>query len=110
MAIVEMSKRGQWRSGYEYTETISTGQIGNTIKITPITTKTGISCSLIAGTGYGKIQTTISPDAQVAAGNANWVDWPKGSVTGTEGDIIIGQVSGIRGISISGEIVLEVLS
>jgi len=111
MSTASMNRRESWRLGYEYSETIADGATGDSLIVTPISAKNNrITCCVIAGAGSGKIQTTISSDAKITAGTATWIDWYKGNVSGTDCDVIIGPVSGIRGVSVSGEIKIEVLT
>jgi len=109
MAVTQLARRKSWQDNYEYAETIQHGATGDTIFIPPLgLSGAKITCRVIAGAGTGKIQTTTSLDSAVKAGNPVWKDWPKGEVTGTVDDVIIGAVSGIRGVSITGEIKIEV--
>lgn len=110
MALVEMTPRVSAAPGFEYTETIQSGQTGNDVHVFPLGHKGGkITCTMIAGAGSGKFQYTTSLDAQVVADTAVWKDWPKGSVTGTESDALLSQVTGLRGVSSSGEITIEIV-
>lgn len=110
MAIVELQKRDSHVTGYEHKEVIADGQNGDTIRIFPLGLGlTRITCRVIAGAGTGKFQFTTSPDADVLDDSAVWSDWPKGSATGTEWDVLQSQVTGLRGVSISGEITIEVV-
>jgi hypothetical protein len=110
MAIVEMTKRVAARLGYEYAETIADGQNGDTIKVLPLGPENCVAtCRVIAGAGSGKLQFSTSPDADVLDGTAIWSDWAKGAVTGTDWDVLRGQVTALRGVSVSGEIKIEIL-
>lgn len=95
------------RDGYEYTEVIGDGNNGETILIPP--GKDNITCTIIAGANSGKFQFTTSSDNAVLAGTANWVDWYKGAVTGTDYDVLNGPVTALRGVSTSGAITIEVV-
>lgn len=109
MAIVNLTKR-TIGNGYAYSETIASGVNGNTIIIPPKENKEdNITCRIIAGAGTGKFQFTTSKDSAVLAGTETWTDWPKGAVTGTDYDIVNGPITGLRGVSTSGEIVIEVV-
>lgn len=109
MAVVNMTKRTSYLEGYHYTETIATGATGKTLIIPPYIAGKQVTCRIICGAGTGKIQTSISTDSAVAAETATWEDHPDGNQTGTFSDVLNGPVTGIRGVSISGEITLEVL-
>lgn len=110
MAITEMTRRaGAWK-GYEYAETIQSGQNGDTIRFFPMGPgKARATCRVIAGAGTGKFQFTTSIDTAVLAGTAVWTDWAKGDVTGTDFDVLLGQVTALRGVSVSGIITIEVI-
>lgn len=110
MAIVQMTKREAAALGYEYEETIASGQNGDSIRIFPMGPGNArITCRIIAGANTGKFQFTTSPDADVIADTAVWSDWAKGTVTGTDWDVLLAQVTGLRGVSVSGEVKIEVI-
>ena len=110
MAIVQMTKRKSAALGYEYTETIADGQDGDTIRISPLGPgQTRITCRIIGGANTGKFQFTTSPVADVLDGSAVWSDWAKGDITGTDWDVLLSQVTALRGVSVSGEVVVEVV-
>lgn len=106
MSNVNLSKRTVG-NGFEYTETIADGANGNTIIIPP--GACDLTCRIIAGANTGKFQFTTSLDATVLNGTCTWSDWPKGAVTGTDYDVLEGPVTGIRGVSSSGEITIEIV-
>lgn len=109
MTIVNLTKR-TIGNGYAYSETIADGENGNTIIIPPRENKEDkITCRIIAGANTGKFQFTTSTDSAVLAGTETWTDWPKGDVTGTDYDILNGPVTGLRGVSSSGEITIEIV-
>lgn len=60
-------------------------------------------------TGSGKIQYTTSLPSLIESGEALWIDWSRGEVSDTASDVPEGPVSGIRGVSISEALVLEVV-
>ena len=103
------NRRNSYVKGYHYGETIATTETGATLLIPVLESGKTITCTLIAGAGTGKFQITTSTDAAVAAGTAVWQDWGLGVKTGTVSDVIIGPVTGIRGVSASGEIKIEVV-
>ena len=109
MAVVTLTKRTSYLEGYQYTETIPDGATGDTVKIPPVIAGKNITCRLICGANTGKVQTTTSVDSAVAAGTATWVDWALGDVTLTKTDATTGPITGIRGVSVSGEVTLEVV-
>ena len=110
MALTKMTKRDSYVDGFEYSETIASGETGDDIRIFPLGLDgPRITCRIIAGANTGKFQFTCSPDANVIAGTAVWTDWPKGVVTGTDYDTLLGPVTGLRGVSSAGEIKIEVV-
>ena len=110
MAVVELQRRKSYQSGFHHSETIGDGEDGNTIRIFPTQPDGGVvSCGVIAGSNVGKMQFTLSSDNDVITDNAVWSDWPKGNVTGSEYDALVGPVTGLRGVSITGQIKIEVV-
>lgn len=110
MAIVEIDRRASAVTGYFYTEIIADGATGDDIHLYPLGLDgSRITCLIQAGVNTGKFQFTTSSDADVIAGTATWHDWPKGNVTGTEWDTLLSQVTGLRGVSVSGEIIIEIV-
>ena len=109
MTIAQMTKRDSYIPGWHHEETIGDGDTGNDIKIFPTPDDKRITCTIIAGANTGKFQVTTSTDAKVAAGTATWQDWNEGTSTGTVSDTLIGPVTGLRGVSVSGEIKIEVV-
>jgi len=107
--MTEMTKRDFNPLGYTHKETIADGVTGDYIVVPPLGDGTRVSCTVIAGAGTGKIQFTTSPDSEVIAGTATWQDWPEGNSTGTTSDTLIGPVTALRGVSVSGEIKIEIV-
>lgn len=106
------------QSRWTYEETIADGANGAVIEISSKESAANISlknqatgkitCTLIAGANIGKFQTTTSSSAKIKADTAVWIDWPEGDATGTIADVITGPVTGVRGVSVSGEIGIEI--
>lgn len=90
---------------YAYQETIADGQIGETVLVNPVRDR--VTCVIVSSGNTGKVQVTTSPFAQIELGNETWVDWAKGDVTATTQDVLVGPVTAIRGVSVSGEITFE---
>ena len=108
--MAEATKRESYLSGYHYAEIIATTETGATLAIPVLLAGKVITCTLIAGAGSGKFQITTSSDAVVKAGTATvWQYWAKVSRTGTVSDVLTGPVTAIRGVSVSGEIKIEVV-
>jgi hypothetical protein len=96
--------------GYHYEETIATGVTSDAIVIPPL--KVGskrVTCTIHAGANTGKFEFTTSSDAKITAGTAVWQDWNLGVVTGSNSDSLVGQVTGLRGVSSAGEIKIEIV-
>lgn len=97
-------------AGWTYSEVIADGEIGDVVRVKPSRKGTyNISCTLIAGANIGKFQVTTSSDASVADDTAIWQDWVKGDVSGVVTDVIVGPITGIRGVSVSGEVKIEIV-
>jgi len=95
--------------GYQYSEAIGTGATGNNLIIPPIAPGKSISIALIAGASTGKFQVSTSSDAAITAGTATWSDLTLSAATGTVRDEITAPITGLRGVSTSGAIVIEVV-
>ena len=108
MATAEMTRRPFQRDGWHYTETIATGATGDSLILPSLEAGKTIAVTLIAGAGTGYIQFTTSSDAAVKAGMAVWQTWEIGTITGTESDVLE-KSTALRGVSVSGEIKIEVL-
>ena len=106
MALVNLTKRTVGE-GYAYTETIADGENGNSILIPNFGDQKVISCTLIGGANTGKFQFTTSLDSAIIDGDEVWQDWPIGDSTGTVSDSLVSPVTGLRGVSVSGEITIE---
>jgi len=94
---------------YEYSETINSGTTGNYIILPDGAGKMQVwEVALILSAGQsGKVQYTISQKSSIVAGAANWFDWGAGTVT-VSTNTALENVTGIRGISSSGNIKIEV--
>jgi len=93
----------------EQTETIADGENGEPIYVHPTNASGQITCTVIPGGNTGKIQITTSPKSAIVADTATWQDWAEGNVTATTSDVITGPVTGIRGVSVSGAITIEIV-
>ena len=109
MAIATLTKRQGVNIGYYYEETIADGTNGDTIKIPPLQEGASVTCTIESSGNTGKVQFTTSSDADVTAGTETWQDWPSGNVTATTTDRIVSPVTGVRGVSVSGEVVFQVI-
>lgn len=107
--MVRMNKRGRLSQNYHYQETISDGETGEDVKIPAFPNGNPVTCTIIAGANMGKFQITTSSDDKVLSSTANWQDWELGTITGTVTDVLIGSACGIRGVSVSGEIHIEIV-
>ena len=111
-------KKAGVEEGYTWTETIADGTVGTVLEIHALSPGSTVSCCIVAGAGSGTVYTTFRPpalvalDAALAAGvaktNANWSEWTKGTVTGTDGSFTSADITGVYAESISGEIIFEV--
>ncbi|MCP5006921.1 MAG: hypothetical protein GY941_23685 [Planctomycetes bacterium] len=110
--VVELSpqyKRASAVTGYQYTEVIASGKKGNDIRVFPMGLDgTRITCLIMAGAGSGYFEFTTSSDAEVVAQTAQYHMWPEGDNTGTTWDTLTSQVTGLRGVSSSGEVTIEI--
>lgn len=103
-----MTRRPFQRDGWHYTETIATGATGDSLILPSLEAGKTIAVTLIAGAGTGYVQFTTSSDAAVKADTAVWQTWALGTKTGTESDSLE-KATALRGVSVSGEVIIEVL-
>ena len=59
--------------------------------------------------GSGKVQYSLSPRADIEAGNGKWRDWDNGSVTSSADDVFE-PVNAVRAICTLGTIIFEVVA
>lgn len=107
-AEVATKRNGSYANGFYFTEIIDSGTIGQAIQIPPMHEKR-ITVTVICESGSCKAQTTTSSDIDVINDSAVWEDWALGAVSGVETDVLTGQVTGIRAVSISGQTVIEIV-
>jgi len=77
----------------------------------PVIVKRLSQCTVTVIPGAGATaacQYTTSSDAEVAAGTANWINWPAGQVSSPSSDAILYRVTALR-LSATGAAKLEVL-
>jgi len=109
MAMVKMVDRDYAVPGRHHKEIVASGLTGDTVVITP-TKKERIVCTLIPETlASGYFEFTTSSDADVVAGTATWQKWASGTVSTTTTDAVIGTVTGLRIVSVSGSVTGEIL-
>jgi len=109
MATVEMQERDGRFVGFQYYETIADGATGDNVFVPPLPDGKNLTATVVPGAGSGNIQTTTSSKADIIAGTATWIDWAEGSVAVDTADVIVGSITGIRGVSVSGEIKIEII-
>jgi len=104
----DLFKQGNY-DGWRYTATIADGE-SDTVKILPsgrgITLGTAI---LVCGSNTGRIDVTFDSVAEIDANTAEWIEWDKGEVTGTEVDVFKAIITAIRAVSVSGEITFKLV-
>lgn len=91
-----------------YKAVIASGQTSLAVKI-PTGVQQVTVMLIPAGGASGKSQFTTSTYADIAAGTATWVDMPKGVVSATSYEGINFPVTAVRGVSVSGNVTLEVV-
>lgn len=84
---------------------IPSGETGPWILLVP---GTPCTVSLHPGTS-GKLQFTTSRKELIDADTARAIDWSRGTVTSAVADIPEGPVTAVRGVSVSGTLVLELV-
>jgi hypothetical protein len=69
-----------------------------------------ITVTLLAGANTGKVQYTTSSVTAIRAETAVWHDWDYGDVSGNDNtDVLTGPVTGLQGVSVSGEVTIEIV-
>lgn len=84
---------------------IPSGQTGSPI----YTQRWPCTITLVCSGSSGKVQYTTSSAVAVVAGTATWQDWSRGVISATASDIPEGPITGVRGVSSSGTVTLEVV-
>jgi len=99
--------------GYEYKKTLTdTNEI---VVIPPLKIpKQRVSVTVAAGVNSGLVKFTTSLDSEVkeeiasgAITDVIWQDWALGATTGTDSDVLLGDVAALKMIA-TGEVVFEV--
>lgn len=109
MTLARMDKRNSKQTAWHYEETIGTGATGDDIIIPASPQVKAVTCTLITGSNTGKFQISTSSNSKVVAGTAVWQDWDAGTTTGTLTATTTGPITGVRGVSVSGEVSIEVV-
>lgn len=108
MTIAYLTPRENRFGNYEYFETIADGATGNTVFIPGLHAGKTISVTIIAGSNSGYYEYSTSLDSEVEDGTSTWTTGDMGTITGTETEVLIANVSAIRCVSVSGQIALEI--
>jgi len=110
MAVVQMTKRQGRFLSFEHHEVIADGATGDYVLIPPLGSEgTKATCTVIAGAGTGKFQHSTSTVASVEADTAVWIDWDAGDTTLSVSDTLMAPVTALRGVSVSGEVTIDIL-
>lgn len=97
--ISSLGKLKQWKS------VVATGSTGNAYKLD----KFPVTITLVCSSSSGYIQFSTSSYEEIDAGTATWSIWSRGTISSTATDIPEGPVTGLRGVSSSGAVTLEVV-
>lgn len=110
MPSTQMTIRQGRFVGYEYHEIVSDGATGLSVIIPPLGSEwKKATCTLTASANTGKFQYTTSSDAEVLTDAATWIDWPNGDTTGDYSAAVISPITALRGVSVSGDIVIDIV-
>lgn len=98
MAVQTLTQRTPFRFlGWHFEQTsIAASTTTDPVVIPPLLAGQRISVKTIAQTNDAKVQSTISSDAKVAAGTADWEDWPPGAQIGTVSANLEAPVTALR--------------
>lgn len=104
----QIRQRNEFFQSYEHAEAIADGATGETIIIPGMPVGKNITVTIIAGANSGGYEYSTSLDSEVEDGTCIWIPGDMGTITGTESEVIVGSVSALRGVSVSGEIKIEI--
>lgn len=98
-------RSGAKRAGSVYECDLADGETSDPLVIYP-----GEKATITAvPAATGKAQVTTVPPAEVAtAADAQWSDWDAGEVTAITDRVVDGEVTGIRGVSVTGNLTVRV--
>lgn len=68
-----------------------------------------VSVAVHPETGTARVEATLSTVAEVEAGTARWIEWPRGDVASAADDGLLTSATAVRGQS-TGNCVIEVLA
>lgn len=105
----QSSKHTPGEAVFEYTETIESGKTGDAIMAPDYAGKLRDWVVGIIPSGTARIEYTLSTRSQVDAGAAVWRAWDAGDVT-VNTDDLLGPVQAVRGVSVSGDVTIEVVA
>lgn len=57
------------------------------------------SAAIHPASGTAKVQFSLSAASEIEANRGRWIDWPKGSVSVSTADALIGSIIAIRGVA-----------
>lgn len=101
MATQQLTQRTPFRFlGWHFEQlAIAASTTTDPLVIPPLLAGQRISVKTIAQTNDAKVQSTISSDAKVVAGTADWDDWPPGAQVGTTSANLEAPVTALRCIT-----------
>lgn len=93
--------------GYSYSADILDGE-EDIVKFSPPGNLQALGVAmLVCGTGIGRIDFTLDTPETIDKGDAVWVEWDKGVVSGTQVDTFRIKMTALRAVSISGPITFK---
>ena len=95
MAVSNMTQRSGRFLGFEHSQVLAHDVTSNPVVIPPLIAGQNIRAKVIAASNRAIIQYTMSSDAKVVAGTADWSTLATAAI-GTSVGTITGPVSGIR--------------
>jgi hypothetical protein len=94
---------GFWRAS----ASVASGATSDYIRVNYNNSKTTVA---VYPSNRARAQYTIDSPEEIVAATAVWIDWPLGNITSARTDTLLGVVTGIRLVSVSGTASMEVLS
>lgn len=93
--------------GYSYSAEVLDGE-EDVVKFAPPGRYQSLGVAmLVCGSGVGRIDYTLDTHASIDSGDAVWVPWDKGVVSGTQVDTFRIKMTALKAVSISGPLTFK---
>jgi len=105
MTVLSFTKRDGRTLGWHHQSSViaypATDGVSDPLPIPPLPPDGKVTVAAYPGQAgdTAKVQYSVSPDADVAAGSATWIDWPDGEVTENTSNFLDAPITGLRFVS-----------